>query len=101
MGGGGGDAGRGDAVAQTKPARRSTVCARMPEVVLVARLLVTVRRGAGVARHADQRLSGCRGMRKIGPGAPGSRSLFCTLQARSIVLHAAGSSVTNERTNNG
>ena len=31
----------------------------------------------GVARHADQRavrLSGCRGMRKIGRGAPGPRS---------------------------
>ena len=48
----GGDPGGGDAVAKTKPARRSTVCARMPEVVLVARLLVTVRRGAGT--HAGK-----------------------------------------------
>ena len=79
MGGGGGDAGRGDAVAQTKPARRSTVCARMPEVVLVARLLVTVRRGACVARHADQRLSGRRGMRKT--GQLGRAHHICTLQA--------------------
>ena len=38
----------------------------------------------GVARHAGQRavrLSGCRGMRKIGRGAPGPRSPFCTLEA--------------------
>ena len=37
----------------------------------------------GVARRAGQRavrLSGCRGMRKIGRGAPGPRSPCCTLE---------------------
>jgi hypothetical protein len=65
------------------------VCARMPEVVLVARLLVTVRRDACVARHADQRLSGRRGMRKTGQEQLGRRA-HCSAPCRPCSVQFSG-----------